>query len=56
MRNNFLKKKLGLTDSEADLDKAIISAANKMKGDRTKSRVTVYCLLAAHFGKLSMFS
>ena len=56
VRNNFLKKKLGLTNSDADLDKAIMSAADKMKGDRTKSRVTVYYLLAAHFGKLSMFS
>jgi len=56
VRNNFLKKKLGLTNSDADLDKAIRSAADKMKGDRTKNRVTVYYLLAAHFGKLSMFS
>ena len=56
VRNNFLKKKLGLTASDADLDKAIMSAADKMKGDRTKNRVTVYYLLAAHFGKLSTFS
>jgi len=27
-----------------------------MKGDHTKNRVTVYYLLADHFGKLSMFS
>ena len=45
-----------LTNSDANLDKAIMSAAEKMKGDRTKNRVTVYYLLAAHFGKLSMFS
>ena len=56
VRNNFLKKKLGLTNSDPDLDKAIMSAADKMKGDRTKNRVTVYYLLAAHFGKLSMFN
>ena len=56
VRNNFLKKKLGLTASDADLDKAIMSAADRMKGDRTKNRVTVYYLLAAHFGKLSTFS
>ena len=55
MRNNFLRKKLGLTNSDTDLDKAIMSAAGKMKGDRAKNRVTVYYLLAAHFGKLSMF-
>ena len=55
MRNNFLKKKLGLTNSDGELDKAIMLAADKMKGDRTKNRVTVYYLLADHFGKLSMF-
>ena len=37
VRNNFLKKTLGLTDSDAELDKAIMSAADKMKGDRNKN-------------------
>ena len=55
VRNNFLKKKLGLTQSDSELDKAIVAAADKMKGDRTKNWVTVYYLLAEHFGKLSMF-
>ena len=54
VRNNFLKKKLGLTNSDSELD-AIMAAADKMNGDRTKNRVTVYYLLAEHFGKLSMF-
>lgn len=53
VRVNFLKKKLGLTNSDAELDQAINAAADKMKGDRTKNRVTVYYLLAEHFGKLS---
>jgi hypothetical protein len=56
VRNNFLKKKLGLTNSDAELDKAIMAAGEKMTGDRTKNRVTVYYLLADHFGKLSVFS
>src|SRR5690242_19443941 len=56
VRNNFLKKKLGLTNSDAELDKVIMLAADKMKDDRTKNRVAVYYLLADHFGKLSMFS
>jgi len=56
VRNNFLKKKLGLTNPDPELDKAIMFAADRMKGDRTKNRVTVYCLLADHFGKLSLFS
>jgi hypothetical protein len=56
VRNNFLKKKLGIAESDNELDKAIVAAADRMKGDRTKNRVTVYYLLADHFGKLSMFS
>lgn len=55
VRESFLKKKLGLADPDADLDKAIMAVGEKLKGDRTKNRVTVYYLLAEHFGKLSMF-
>lgn len=55
VRENFLKKKLGLTDSDTDLDKAISTVGNVMKDDRTKNRVTVYYLLADRFGKLSTF-
>ena len=54
-RNNFLKKKLGLTQPDAELDKGITAVSEKMKEDRTKNRVTVYYLLADHFGKLSTF-
>jgi len=56
VRTSFLKKKLGLTNSDTELDQAITAVADKMKGDRTKNRVTVYYLLAEHFGKLSMFA
>lgn len=56
VRDNFLKKKLGLSEPDADLDTAIKSVGEKLKGDRTKNRVTVYYLLAEHFGKLSTFS
>lgn len=56
VRTNFLKKKLGLTNPDAELDKAIMEIAEKMKGDRTKNRVTVYYLLADHFGKVSAFA
>ncbi len=55
VRENFLKKKLGLTESDAELDKAISAVAEKMKGSRSRNRVTVYYLLAEHFGKLSAF-
>jgi|SRR3954447_12523659 len=55
VRNNFLKKKLALTESDAELDAALKAVNEKMKADKTKNRVTVYYLLAEHFGKLSMF-
>ena len=55
VRENFLKKKLGLTHDDATLDAAIAGVGDRMKGDRTKNRVTVYYLLAEHFGLLSLF-
>src|SRR5262245_43308095 len=55
VRDNFLKKKLGLTNSDSDLDEAIMKVADKMKGERNRKRVTVYYLLADQFGKLATF-
>jgi hypothetical protein len=55
VRNNFLKKKLGLTAPDAELDEACMAVAAKMKADKTKNRVTVYYMLAEHFKKLDMF-
>ncbi len=52
VRESWLKKKLALTESDADLDKAIHAVMEKMKADRAKGRVTVYYLLAEHFKKL----
>ncbi len=56
VRERFLKKKLGLTNSDAELDQAISAVATKMKSDHTKNRVTVYYLLTDHFGKLPTFA
>ncbi|MCC2650983.1 MAG: hypothetical protein K0Q60_1138 [Microvirga sp.] len=56
VRDSFLKKKLGLTAPDAELDQAILAVGEKLKGDRSKNRVTVYYLLADHFGKLSALS
>jgi hypothetical protein len=56
VRDSFLKKKLGLTASDAELDKAIAAVGEKLKSDRSKNRVTVYYLLAEQFGKLSSLS
>jgi uncharacterized protein DUF2853 len=56
VRTNFLKKKLGLSNPDGELDAGIKAVSEKMKSDHTKNRVTVYYLLAEHFGKLSALS
>ncbi len=53
--NGFLKKKLALTDADDKLTAAVMSVVEKMKADKTKERVTVYYLLAEHYGKLALF-
>ena len=55
VRDGFLKKKLALADADADLDKAVVAACERMKGDRDKARVTFYYLLAERYGKLDLF-
>ncbi len=52
VRDHFLKRKLGLAVTDAELDKAIMEVGNKMKPAHDKHRVTAYYLLAEHFGKL----
>lgn len=56
VRDNFLKKKLSLTNSEAELDAAVAGVGERMKGVHDKSRVTVYYLLAEQFGRLGDFA
>lgn len=55
VRQNYLKKKLGLTHDDAMLDAGIAAIGERMKADRTKNRVTVYYLLADHFDGLGIF-
>jgi outer membrane protein OmpA-like peptidoglycan-associated protein len=55
VRENFLKKKLGLTAPDSELDAAIAAVGERMKDDHSKNRVTVYYLLAQRFRKLSVF-
>ncbi|WP_426165964.1 DUF2853 family protein [Sandarakinorhabdus sp. DWP1-3-1] len=55
VRENYLKKKLGLTDPDSDLDAAIAGVGAHMGDDPTRNRVTVYYLLADRFGKLGLF-
>jgi hypothetical protein len=56
VRDKFLRKKLGLMQTDAELDQAVAAVGERMKADRTKNRVTVYYLLAEKFGKLAAFS
>ena len=53
VRENFLKKKLGL--KSGDLDGSVKAICEHMKADKTKSRLTFYYLLAEHHGKLDLF-
>jgi hypothetical protein len=53
--DSFCKKKLGRTEPEAELTAIVKAQCEKMKADRTKSRLTVYYLIAEHFGQLSAF-
>ena len=55
VRDSFLKKKLGLTHPDGELDAAVKEVAEAMKGDNSKSRVTFYYLLAKKYGKLADF-
>ncbi len=55
VKNNFLIKKLGLSDS-ADLDKAIDSVIDTYgRSNRNKYRAVVYYLLAKHFKKEAVY-
>lgn len=56
VRDGFLKKKLGLTQTDAELDTALNDVMKKMASKRNKSRVTVCYLLAEKFGKLGLFA
>jgi hypothetical protein len=55
VRDGFLKKKLALVESDAELDKAVVATCERMKAERDKPRVTFYYLLAEKYGKLAMF-
>ena len=55
VKNNFLIKKLGLSDSQ-DLDKAIDVVIEKYgRSNKSKYRAVVYYLLTVHFNKQSVY-
>jgi outer membrane protein OmpA-like peptidoglycan-associated protein len=55
VRENFCKKKLGLEEPDDVLDAAIAKVGERMSDTNFRNRVTVYYLLAEHFGKLGLF-
>ena len=57
VKNNFLKKKLGLTDDDATLDAAIKEVCEKMGSKNpAKKRALFYALLAKKFNKESVYA
>lgn len=56
VRDNFLKKKLGLTLPDSELDKAVMDVCQAMSAEHDKPRVTFYYMLAAKYDKLSVFA
>lgn len=56
VRDSFLKKELGLTIPDVELDAGIAAVGEKMKHAKSRNRVTVYYLLAEHFGKIPVFA
>lgn len=55
VREGFIKKKLAITDSDDAIDAALAGVGETLKGVGHKNRVTVYYLLAKHYGKLDLF-
>jgi hypothetical protein len=57
VRENFLKKKLGLSNDDAELDEAIKAVCEEMgSSNRNKYRALFYALLAKRFGKESLYA
>jgi len=55
VRENYCRKKLALEDSDDVINAAIASVGERMSDTPYRNRVTVYYLLAEHFGKLGVF-
>jgi len=56
VRENFLKKKLGITQPDDELDAAIQNVCEIMgTSNKHKYRALFYALLAKNFGKVSVY-
>ena len=53
VRDSWIKKKLGLTGTDAELDKKVQNVCHLMQRDQRKNRVTFYYLIAKAEGVLA---
>ncbi len=51
----FCKKKLARTEGDDAILAVVTGVLTKMKAENHKGRVTVYYLIAEHYGQLAMF-
>lgn len=57
VKNNFLKKKLGLTNADSELDLAIKEVCEQLgTSNKSKYRVHFYALLAMKFNKTDIYA
>ena len=56
VKNNFLVKKLGLTDSPALMEAINAVIDTYGRGERNKYRAVVYYMLTKHFGKEAVYA
>ncbi len=56
VKNNFLIKKLGLTDNPALMEAINAVIDTYGRGERNKYRAVVYYMLAKHFGKEAVYA
>jgi|TARA_R100000935_G_scaffold46318_1_gene69673 hypothetical protein len=56
VKNNFLVKKLGLTESPALMEAIQKAIQTYGKSERNKYRAVIYYLLVKHFGKEDVYS
>lgn len=57
VRDGFMVKKLGMGETPVAAREAVLAkVCERMKSDKTKSRVTFYYLVAEETGKLGLFA
>lgn len=57
VKNNFLKKKLGLSNDDSELDAAIKEVCEQLgTSNKSKYRVLFYALLAMKFNKTDVYA